>query len=59
MTNIDQAFTKLETAASVFKAALYEFRKTYDPDTVGIDEFAEQIDNVLFEIDAELQEEGV
>ena len=53
---IDQKFKELEKAAQKFKAALLSFQTFYDPDTVGIDEFCEQIDEVLFDIDQELQE---
>ena len=51
---IDQKFKELERAAQEFKAALLSFQTFYDPDTVGIDEFCEHIDEVLFDIDQEL-----
>jgi hypothetical protein len=53
---IDQKFAELERAAEQFKAALLKFQSVYDPETVGIVEFCEQIDEVLFDIDEELQE---
>jgi len=53
---IDQKFKEVERAAQEFKDALLKFRSFYDPETVGIDEFCEQIDEVLFDIDQELQE---
>jgi hypothetical protein len=53
---IDQKFKEVERAAQEFKDALLKFRSFYDPVTVGIDEFCEQIDEVLFDIDQELQE---
>jgi len=53
---IDQKFKELEQAAQKFKAALLSFQTFYDPDTVGIEEFCEHIDEVLFDIDQELQE---
>ena len=56
---IDQKFAELERAAEQFKAALIKFRSVYDPETVGIVEFCEQIDEVLFDIDEELQERTV
>ena len=52
---IDQKFLELEKAAQQFKAALIKFQSVYDPETVGIVEFCEQIDEVLFDIDQELQ----
>jgi dTDP-glucose pyrophosphorylase len=54
---IDQKFAELEKAAQEFKAALIKFQSVYDPETVGIVEFCEQIDEVLFDIDQELQEQ--
>ena len=53
---IDQKFKEVERAAEKFKAALLKFQSFYDPETVGIAEFCEQIDEVLFDIDQELQE---
>ena len=53
---IVQKFLELEKAAEQFKSALIRFQSVYDPETVGIAEFCEQIDEVLFDIDQELQE---
>lgn len=49
-----QEMQELREAAEVFKAALYNFQTVYDPNTVGIVEFAEHIDTVLCDIEAEL-----
>ena len=54
---INQKFAELEKAAQEFKAALLKFQSVYDPQTVGIAETCEHIDEVLFDIDAELQEQ--
>ena len=54
---IIQKFAELEKAAQEFKAALLKFQSVYDPQTVGIVETCEHIDEVLFDIDAELQEQ--
>ncbi len=51
---IDQKFAELEKAAQQFKAALLKFQSVYDPETVGIVETCEHIDEVLFDIDQEL-----
>jgi len=53
---IDQKFKELEQAAQEFKAALIKFQTVYDPVTVGIEDFCEHIDEVLFDIDTELTE---
>jgi len=53
---IVQKFLELEKAAEQFKSALIRFQSVYDPETVGIAEFCEHIDEVLFDIDQELQE---
>ena len=55
---INQKFAELEKAAQEFKAALLKFQSVYDPQTVGIVETCEHIDEVLFDIDAELQEQA-
>ena len=52
---VDQKFAELEQAAQQFKAALLKFRSVYDPESVGIEEFCEHIDEVLFDIDSELE----
>ena len=51
---IDQKFLELEKAAQEFKAALLKFQSVYDPETVGIDETCEHIDEVLWDIEQEL-----
>ena len=53
---INQKFAELEQAAQEFKAALIKFQTVYDPVTVGIVDFCETIDEVLFDIDTELTE---
>jgi len=53
---INQKFLELEQAAQEFKAALIKFQTVYDPVTVGIVDFCETIDEVLFDIDTELTE---
>ena len=55
---INKKFAELEKAAQEFKAALLKFQSVYDPETVGIVEFCEQIDEVLLDIDAELEEQA-
>lgn len=52
-----QEMQALRAAAEVFKQELYKFQNAYDPNTVGIVEFAEHIDNVLLDIQAELYAE--
>lgn len=49
-----QALEELEQAARVFKDAINRFQETFDPDTVGLREWCEHIDDVLCDIDQEL-----
>ena len=49
-----EAYAELEQACMAFGQALAKFQKVYDPNTVGLTELAEQIDEVLADIDAEL-----
>ena len=49
-----QALADLEQAALIFKAAINKFQEVYDPDTVGLREWYEHIDDVLCDIDQEL-----
>lgn len=44
------AFEELQTAAAVFKQAVTKFGTVHDPETVGLDEFCEHIDDVLYDI---------
>lgn len=48
------AYAELDVACATFRAALFKFKQVYDPNTVGLIELAEQIDEVLSDIDAEL-----
>jgi hypothetical protein len=49
------AFTALEAAKTQFQAAIEQFRKVYDPKTVGLDYWAEGLDDTMFEIDEDMQ----
>lgn len=49
-----EAYAELDVACATFRAALFKFKQVYDPNTVGLTELAEQIDEVLADIDAEL-----
>jgi len=51
---LTQEMQVLREAAEEFKSALYTFQNVYDPRTVGIVEFAEHIETVLDDIQAEL-----
>ena len=53
---INQKFAELEKAAQEFKAALLKFQSVYDPQTVGIAETCEHIDEVLFDIEQEMED---
>lgn len=51
---IEQKLLDLDRAAQAFKAELLKFQTAYDPETVGILEFCDHIDDVIFEIRAEV-----
>ena len=50
------AFDELELAARAFKAAIEKFGNVYEPNTVGLDYWAEGIDDVLSEIEQDMEE---
>ena len=54
LKKINKAFKKLELAAIQFKSEIEKFQKVYDPNTVGLDGWCEDINDVLFDIDSEI-----
>ena len=54
---VEAEFEKLQHAADDFKAALARFAKTFNPERTGIVEFQEHVDNVLYDIYEEVEEE--
>lgn len=51
-----EAYAELEQACMAFGQALAKFQKVYDPNTVGLTELAEEVYQVLEDVDAELDE---
>jgi hypothetical protein len=51
---VSKAFAKLEKAAGKFTQAISEFQAKYDPDTVGLDEWRESVDEVLGDISVDI-----
>jgi len=49
-----EAYGELEHACMAFGQALAKFQKVYDPTTVGLTELAEEMYQVLEDVDAEL-----
>ena len=49
-----EAYAELEHACMAFGQALAKFQKVYNPNSVGITEFAEEMYQFLEDIDAEL-----
>ena len=49
-----EAYAELEQACMAFGQALAKFQKVYDPNTVGLTELAEEVYQVLEDVDAEL-----
>ena len=54
---IHTAFAELEAAAQVFIEAIAEFKRTYNPDTVGLIEWQAGIEDVLYEIQEDIEVE--
>jgi hypothetical protein len=52
--DVATAYTELMNATTAYVRALGKFRKVHEPDTVGIDEIAEYLDNVMYELGEEL-----
>jgi hypothetical protein len=48
-------FKKLEKAVQVFQKAVIEFGKVYSPETVSLDGWIGEFDDVMFDIDQEIQ----
>lgn len=55
MKQINAAADALDKAATEFKNAIYKFQKVYDPETVGLDDWAGSIDEVMFDIESDIQ----
>lgn len=54
---IHTAFAELEKAVTVFQEAILEFKRTYDPRTVGLDYWAAGLEDTLFEIQEDIDVE--
>jgi hypothetical protein len=52
---VNEHFAFLERAAADFQDAILNFKKQYNPDTVGLNDWAESIDEVMFDIDQDIQ----
>ena len=50
------AYAELESATEIYYAAVTKFKSVYNPSQVGLDEFCEDINAVMIEIDNELDE---
>ena len=51
---IRAAYKRLAKAAKEFKKELDSFKTIYDPNSVGISEWKEDIDDAMFEIEADI-----
>ena len=50
------AYAEVELKAKMLQDALYKMAEVYDSKFFGIEEFAESIDDALFELDSDMQE---
>ena len=50
-----KAYKELEQAAGVFQTAIAKFKKTFDPNAVGLNEWIESINETLDEIETEVE----
>jgi hypothetical protein len=60
MARADQIHTalgELEAAAQVFIEAIAEFKRTYNPNTVGLEEWQASIEETVFEIQEDIEVE--
>lgn len=53
-TEARERFDILSSKAREFFLAVRDFQEAYDPDTVGLDDWTEQMDNVLNEIEEDI-----
>jgi len=53
---VQQSYGELEKAVEVFKTAITLFQQTYDPDSVGLDEWCENLDDTMVEIEEDVNE---
>jgi hypothetical protein len=51
---IRKALAELEVAKKAFQKEIAKFRKVYDCDTVGLDYWADGLDDTMFEIEEEI-----
>ena len=54
LAEVNAAYAELEAAVAEFKAAIVKFRDVYDPTTVGLDYWADGLDDTMFEIDEDI-----
>ena len=51
---VAEKYNALYEAAGEFRNAIRAFEESYNPDTVGLDEWVESIDETLFDISADI-----
>jgi hypothetical protein len=51
---VRKALAELEQAKKEFQKAIQKFRKVYDCDTVGLDYWADGLDDTMFEIEEDI-----
>lgn len=55
MSKASDALNELEKAAEEFKSAIFEFKEVHDPETVGLMEWIEDIDGVMYDIESDIE----
>lgn len=50
------AFKELEKAQLAFQSAIAKFGKAYSPNSVGLDEMCESLDDFMFELSEDINE---
>lgn len=56
LEQVNTAYAELEQAVLTFKAAIAKFNSVYDPQTVGLDYWADGLDDTMFEISEDIAE---
>ncbi len=56
LEQVNTAYAELEQAVVAFKAAIAKFNAVYEPQTVGLDYWADGLDDTMFEISEDIAE---
>ena len=52
--NVDEAYAKLQEAVEMFNKAIADFQWQYNPESIGLDEWIEHNEDVMFDISTDI-----